>query len=254
MGRLLSVIVTVLIMMVFVIEANAKGFSDETLKYVITYKWGLIHKDSGKATLKLTRQEDKYKIILAGQTDPWADHLFKVRDTLLTTIKIDNFQPLSYTKISHEGGKYGKDDIKYIYSGNKVTGECTRYRDKKGDISRSSITLSAVGPTFDMLSIFYYLRTIDFSQLVNNKPLVINMFSGTKTEKLTIRSLGIGKVKLRDNTEREACHIQFNFTIEGKKKSSDDIDAWISLDSRHIPLLLSGKLPLGAVKCYYVGG
>ena len=35
------------------------------------------------------------------------------------------------------------------------------------------------------------------------------------------------------------------------KKSSNDIDAYMSTDTRRIPLLLVGHLPVGAVKCYY---
>lgn len=55
---------------------------------------------------------------------------------------------------------------------------------------------------------------------------------------------------MRDKTEREAYHIKFNFTQDGGKKSSDDIDAWISTDSRHIPLYLVGKLPIGEIRVY----
>ena len=81
---------------------QAKGFSDETLHYVISYKWGLIHKDAGEATLVLKNSGNHYSISLYGKTKPWADNFYQVRDTLLGKIRKEGFKPLSYSKIAHE--------------------------------------------------------------------------------------------------------------------------------------------------------
>ena len=105
---------------------------------------------------------------------------------------------------------------------------------------------------YDMLSVFYYLRTIDYASLSKGKVIKTTVFSGSKAELMTIRCLGKEKIKLRNKTEVEAYHIKFNFTTEGKKKSSDDIDTWISTDNRHIPLYLVGTLPVGQVRVYYM--
>ncbi|MEE1023308.1 MAG: DUF3108 domain-containing protein [Muribaculaceae bacterium] len=231
-------------------SASAAQFANEKLRYVISYKWGLIHKDAGEATLSLHRNGSNYSIMLAARTKPWADKFFQVRDTLLASVRAEGFKPLSYQKISHEGGKYGKDDIRYSYSGNTVTGHCTRYRDKKGKVSKSSKTLTAQGDVFDMLSIFYYLRLIDYSRLKQGHILRTTLFSGSKVETVSVRSLGVSTIKMRNGTKREAYHIRFNFTTKGKKKSSDDMDTWISTDSSHVPLMLVGQLPVGQVKCY----
>lgn len=235
-------------------NAAASGFSNENLHYVISYKWGLIHKDAGDATLSLRNSGNSYQLMLAARTKPWADKFYQVRDTLLGTIRKSDFKPLSYSKITHEKGRYGKDHISYSYSGNKATGKCQRIReDKAGNLNESYKTLTASGPVFDMLSVFYYLRTINYADLANGKEIKATVFSGSKAETITIRSLGKESIQLRDKSRREAYHILFNFTIEGKKKSSDDIDAWISADSSHIPLYLVGKLPVGQVRVYFVG-
>ncbi len=232
--------------------AKGSEFSDEQLHYVISYKWGLIHKDAGEATLNLRNQNGRYSLALYARTKPWADKFYEVRDTLLGSLRKEDMKVLSYSKISHENGKYGRDDITYSYTGSTVTGRCSRYRDKKGVISKSEKTLHANGPVYDMLSVFYYLRTINYEALSKGTVFKATVFSGSKAETITIRSLGKEKIKLRDKTTREAYHIKFNFTTEGKKKSSDDIDTWISTDSRHIPLYLVGKLPIGEVRAYYL--
>lgn len=232
----------------------AKGFTNENLHYVITYKWGLIHKDAGDATLSLRNNGTNYDLMLAAKTKPWADRFYQVRDTLLGSIRIKDMKALSYSKIAHEKGKYGKDVITYSYSGNKATGFCKRYkRNKDGKISESEKTLHANGPVYDMLSVFYYLRLINYDDLQKGRVIKATVFSGSKAETITIKSLGKEMIKLRDKTKRETYHIQFNFTTGGQKKSSDDIDTWISTNSQHIPLYLVGQLPVGQVRVYFTG-
>lgn len=231
---------------------GAKPFPDETLRYVVSYKWGMIHKDAAEAKLTLRNSGDKYHVMLAAKTKPWADKFYSVRDTLKATIRRHGLVPVSYTKITHEKGKYARDEVKYSKSGNKTIGHAKRYRPNKetGGMNVKEKTLTGSGPVYDMLSVFYYLRHIDYNLLNRNKVYVATVFSGNKSEKITIHSLGKEKIKMRNKTTREGYHIRFNFTQEGGKKSSDDIDAWISTDEHHIPLYVVGKLPIGEVRAY----
>ncbi|MDE7381623.1 MAG: DUF3108 domain-containing protein, partial [Muribaculaceae bacterium] len=72
------------------------------------------------------------------------------------------------------------------------------------------------------------------------------------SEILSIKYVGKETIKLKNGTKREAFKLSFSFTRDGKKKSSDDMTAWISVDSRHIPLYLVGKLPVGEMRVYYI--
>lgn len=227
-------------------------FADETLHYVITYKWGLITKDSGDATLTLKNQGSKYYIELTGKTRPWADGMFKVRDTLVSIMDKTKFRPISYTKVAHEGGKYGKDVIEYSYVGTAVNGTATKYREKKGKITNENLELTSTGDTFDMLSVFYWLRSLDPSTMKEGKQITATLFSGSHEETVKIWKVGEGEVKMRDGTKRDAWHIRFTFTSKGGKKTSDDIDAWLSKDSKRIPLEIKGSLPLGHVCAYLI--
>lgn len=229
---------------------NAASFADETLHYVITYKWGLIHKEAGTATLSLRNVGDEYRLKLTGKTKPWADKIYHVRDTLTSTVAKQGFRPRKYVKSAHEDGKFSRDEIRYSYSGNRVTGECHRLRVKKGKSTTAGTVLTASGGAYDMLSIFYFLRTLNYDNLSKGKVIVTTVFSGKKKETLKIRSLGMGEVKMKDGKKRKALHIRFNFTSDGGKKSSDDIDAWLTPDNRRVPLVLIGKLPIGSVRCY----
>lgn len=227
-------------------------FKPETLHYVISYKWGLVHKDAGEAVLSLRDKGNSYTLQLTAKTKPWADKVFTVRDTLTSIVAKEGFKPSRYIKTAHEGGKYSKDEIKYSHNGKTVTGEVLKYREKKGKARQSSALLSAEDQAFDMLSIFYYLRTLDYSHMARGETVTTSIFSGTNKETLIIRNLGIEQVKMRDGSRRRAFHVKFNFTSSGGKKSSEDIDAWLSCDEAKIPLVLTGKLPIGQIRCYLV--
>lgn len=235
------------------LRVGAADFANEDLHYVITYKWGLIHKEAGTATLSLRSSGNDYRLSLTARTKPWADRVFQVRDTLTSIVGRADLHPRRYVKAAHEGGKYSLDEINFTYSGKNVKGCAKRLRvDKKGTATKGETELTATGPTFDMLSVFYFLRTLDYASLGNGATATANIFSGSKSEKLTIRSLGKERIEMRDKSHAEAWHIKFRFTSGGGRKSSDDIDAWISTDQRHIPLRLYGNLPIGQVRVYLV--
>lgn len=253
MKRIMKIYIALLCVIFSNLGATAeKNFSDETLHYVITYKWGLITKDSGDATLSLKNRGSNYYIKLTGKTKPWADGMFQVRDTLISVMDKSKFRPLSYTKVAHEGGKYAKDIIEYTYSGNNVNGKAIKYREKKGKTKTENIVLSATGDTFDMLSVFYWIRTIDPATLPIGQKVTATLFSGIHEETVKIWKVGEKTIKMRDGSKREAWHIRFTFTSKGGKKTSDDIDAWLSKDSKHIPLEIKGSLPLGHVCAYLI--
>ena len=241
---LLTVIATLL-------DITPTRAANETLHYVITYKWGLINKEAGDATLTMQTSGTESRLTLTARTRPWADKMFAVRDTLLSIADPHTLQPLRYVKSAHEGGRFSRDEIIFSRKGNHVEGEARRLRvGKKGERSENSLRLKAEGATFDMLSVFYYLRRLDYAALGKGMAETVNIFSGKQTERLTIRCEGKTRLKLRDGTHREAWHIRFRFTGGGGRKSSDDIDAWISTDPRHIPLQLIGNLPIGQVRVY----
>lgn len=188
--------------------------------------------------------------MLTAKTKPWADKFYMVRDTLKGVVRKSNLVPVSYTKITHENGYNEIDEIQYVKTGNITNGHVISRRIKEEGIKVTARALSATGPVYDMLSVFYYLRALDYSKLNKNLVYKATVFSGAKAETITIKSLGITDITLKDKTTHKAYHIKFNFTTKGGKKSSDDIDTWISTDPSHVPLYLVGKLPIGEVRAY----
>ena len=245
MKRLL---ITVLLVVAMVLPQQVMGrdYSNETLNYEIVYHWGMIWKHAADATLSIRKTGNGYKAQLTGKTRSWADKVYPVRDTLKCTLNSE-LKPLVYEKLTHEKDYYARDVVKFSYNYSHTNAHCTRYR-KSGT---TTIDLSAKSQAYDMLSVFYMLRNLNYDELARNKNYTTVIFSGKEKEYLTINYKGVESIKMRDGSKRQAHCITFRFTQKGGKKSSDNISVWMATDDSRIPLLLVGKLPVGEVKCYY---
>jgi len=240
------VLVLALMAVLLLPAARAVNFNNETLNYEIVYHWGMIWKHAGDATLSIKKTSNGYFSQLVGKTRSWADKVYPVRDTLKCSMN-NKLQPLRYEKLTHEKSYYARDVVQFSYNYSQTQAHCTRYR-KSG---ATSIDLSAKCQAYDMVSVFYMLRQLNFDELSRSRTYTTIIFSGKEKEYLTIKYMGVENIKMRDGTKRQAYRISFKFTQKGGKKSSDDINAWMSTDADRIPLLLVGKLPVGEVKCYY---
>ena len=227
--------------------ASALTLTNETLNYQIVYHWGVVWKHAGDATMSISKSGNGYNARLTGKTRSWADKIYTVRDTLKCSMSTD-FRPIKYQKFTHENKYYAHDVVNFSRSGNGTSAQCTRYRKDK---PTANINLSTNGAAYDMLSVFYMLRNLDYEKMVSQKVYKTCIFSGKEKEVLTIKYVGIKPLQLRDKSRHQAYHLKLTFTQDSGKKSSDDIDAYISTDANRIPLLVVGKLAIGEIKCYY---
>ena len=166
--------------------SNARNYTSETLNYQIIYQWGMVWKHAGDATLSINRSGDGYKATLTGKTRSWADKIYPVRDTLKCTMKSD-MAPLKYEKLTHEKSYYARDVLNFKYNYSHTSATATRYR-KSGN---TTVSLNAKCQAYDMLSVFYMLRNLDFDQMAKNKAITTVIFSGKEKEYLTIRYRGV---------------------------------------------------------------
>lgn len=229
---------------------RAATLEPETLRYDVMFKWGLINKKAGEATLRLAHNRDHYHAQLTARSAPWADRIYRVRDTLIGRMAYENFTPLYYEKIAHEGNEHKHDVVDYDYSEpGTVRGVCTRRVFKRNVLSiDEQKEMTAEDRALDMLTSFYYMRSLPFETWTPGQTESIDIFSGKQKELLTIRYMGIDEVETPRGDSR-AYHVRFIFTSGGGRKSSDDMDAWIATGPDRTPLKLEGKLPVGKVRC-----
>lgn len=249
MKRLLSLLYFIIVAVAAI--ASIPEYTNEELTYRVTYKWGFIQKQAGSARFNLTKHNDHYSAWLEARTQPWADKIFQVRDTLSGNMRLGDMAPTLYVKSTHEGGEYRHDAIKYSFTEDLMTAQCERLKiDKKGRKTISDTTLVAQLPGTDMLSVYYLVRRLPFDSMKVGTVAHANIFSGKKIEQLAVKYLGIETIKLNDKKYR--CYkINFTFSSERMKNSSAPMWAWISTEGQRIPVKLIGELPIGQIQVLY---
>lgn len=243
----------IILLLVSCVCAAGKDYSNETLHYKVLFRWGLINKTAGHATLHMqSGRGNECHAQLTAYSEPWADRIYRLRDTLNATMLRADYSPLFYEKIAHEGNEFKHDIVRFTRNGDTYTGDCSRYVTKKGKVTKDETrVLTATGTTVDMLSSFYHMRNLPFNSWQKGHTTTINIFSGKQKEKLTFKYQGVENIEI-NGRNRPCYHITFIFTGKNQTKTSDDMDAWISADGTRTPLRLEGKLPVGKVQCVLV--
>lgn len=256
MKRYLSTIILRVAMLLVALAAVTPSWGrlqNEVLTYVIAYKWGFIEKDAAEAVLTLFDEGDHYQVQLSGETMSWINDFLCVRDTLQGRLEPDHCLPQEYIKLTHQGSEYQHDVVKYQRQGDKTTGYATRIKQNgDGPVQESDTTLYATGPTYDLLSIFYYLRTLDFKTMEPGHKLYVNLFSGWTAEQLCITYEGEEDTRIGSQSWPTYA-LRFDFEMDGKPYGHT-MYIWYSQDERHIPVKLKGVLSFGSVQAYYTGG
>jgi hypothetical protein len=234
---------------------NLPFVKGERLKYNLYYQWGIIWKKAAEATL--SAQETVYHsdkalhLRMAARTTPFFDNFLRVRDTLVSLISPQQ-QPLFYAKITNEGSYHGKDDLFYSYNNGKVS---TRSRSFRDNVKRDDTTFFHNGtPVFDMLSVFYYIRTMDLSNIKKNQDIPLVIVSGNRPFNIKVTYNGETEIEMPDDKTYKTHKVTLTFEhLNGKKMVKEQMLFWMGNDSQRLPMQFSVKLPLGSLKAYFQG-
>lgn len=220
----------------------------ERLDYVIHYKWGAINSDVSKAYVQLdsVMYEGKpaFHCRVFGRTAKFYDVFFKVREDFQSWFTMDGIVPLRFTRDTREGGYTARNTYKYVWDDGDRHIAADLYSSKRGERSES---LPLTECTYDLPSLFYMARNMDFSKVEPNVkyPMTFAIdddiynvyFIWLGREVKQVR--GLGKV----NTIKFAAKL-----IEGEVFGSDsDMCVWISDDENRIPVFFEAPIKVGLV-------
>ncbi|TXB64812.1 DUF3108 domain-containing protein [Vicingus serpentipes] len=213
----------------------------EVLEYRLHY--GVIN--AGTARLEVNKLDKKiagrevYHVVGTGKSKGAFDWFFKVRDRYETFIDKDGAFPWMFVRDVNEGGYKIKQNYTFAQNKQKV-------------ITQDGNEFEAPEGIQDMLSSFYYARTIDFSNAKKGEIFTIWSFVDDEIWPLKIRYAGKEKVEVSGDTYNA---MKFHPVIQTGRlfKSEDDVSVWISDDANKIPLLAQGKVMVGSVKMELTG-
>lgn len=208
----------------------------EKLIYVLHYGW----LNAGVATLELQEASQDIggrKVLQAvgkGESTGAFSAFYKVNDRYETYFDREGVFPYIFIRRVNEGGYSFSQDYVFMQRRHQVTTQ-----EKK--------TFDVPAHVQDMLSAFYYARTLDLSHAKPGQEFVIPCFLDNELWPLRMRFVGRETIKLRNGKYRS---LKFQPVVQEGRifKANEDLNVWITDDPNHIPLLAQAKVLVGSIK------
>ena len=219
---------------------------DERLTYIIHYKWLGIRTDVGSAEVTLHdggERDGRHLLhpVATGSTYRFWDVFFKVRDTYESVFYEDSVRPVYFHRDIHEG----KYTIKNTYNWDDSTHAIAA----RIEWARRSLDTLLPGHecTFDILTLFYNARNMDFEALeqgVNNpvsfaidEEIFDIYFRYIGREEKRVPGLGVYR------TMKFAAKVVAGEVFTGEQ----EMYIWVSDDMNRVPLLFESPIIVGSV-------
>jgi hypothetical protein len=212
----------------------------ERLTYRLTY--GVF--DAGEATLsvlptkKTVAGRKLWRMRGVGKTISAFEWFYKVDDLYESYMDAEAMVPWVFKRRVDEGGHKINQDYTFLQHKNKVKTE-------KGNEHKVPERVQ------DMISAFYYARTLDFSKAKKGQEYAVDIFLDEELFPTKIRYLGKEVIRTRKGKFR--CH-KFEPIVEQGRvfRSEDAVVVWISDDENKIPIMAKAKIQVGSIKMHLV--
>ncbi|NDV65885.1 DUF3108 domain-containing protein [Bacteroides sp. 224] len=220
----------------------------EVLSYDLYFKYGLLYTKAGRSSLTVTNDyyngQKAYKMKLTAKSSGVAKKFFSMSDTL-TAYTTKAVVPLAYMKDAHESKDHTIERATYQYNPNGVKLRTISRRNNK--LRYDTIHVS---PTcmYDMLSILYYVRTINYDGMKKGDEVVVPCFSGRSKIQMSIQYEGTDKVSANDKRDYN-CHKLVLIAKDDAFENGDEaMKVYITNDANKIPIRIESKLKVGSTR------
>ncbi len=217
-------------------KINNEAFrAGEVLKYRIHY--GII--DAGEATLEIKEELQKFggrecfHMIGSGKSVGAFNWFFKVKDRYESVIDKEAMIPWLFIRRVNEGGYIINQNVSFNHYTDSAKSE--------------KATISIPENTQDLISSFYYARTLDFSQAKEGDIFQISGYLDDAVIPLNLKFIGreiIDSKKGKFNCIKLRPMLQ-----EGRIfKDKEDMTIWVSDDKNKIPVRVQTDVLVGSIK------
>jgi len=213
----------------------------ERLTYVVHY--GFVN--AGEAVVELREGGREilgrkvWRAVGTGRSLGAFNAFYKVDDHYESWFDSQGVFPWVFSRRVSEGGYEFTQD--YLYN-----------QHRREVVTQKKKTHAVPGSVQDMLSAFYYARTIDFSTAKPGDVYTIDCFLDDELWPLRMRYMGKETVKLRNGSYR--C-LKFQPVVQEGRifKGNDDLNVWITDDGNRIPVLVQARVLVGSIKMQLTG-
>lgn len=217
------------------VKTDAVFQPGEVLKYKL--KYGFI--TAAEGTLKVLNTNLKfdgkptYHLSVDGRTSGTFDIFYKIRDHYDSYIDQEKLTPYFYQENIREGSYKRTDKAKFNQSSRKI-------------VSNRGTFTGPTNQTFDLVSAYYFSRSLDMTKIKVGDEFKLNYFLGDEISQLQVEF--IGKEVIKTNIGKIRC-LKFSPSIQPGRifRKDSRLYLWITDDGNRVPVKAQVEILVGAV-------
>lgn len=218
----------------------------EELNFKLSYGWFKI----GKGLVRLSDEAtDHYSVYAEGQTVGLLGIFANLNDKFYANVDTSTLQPLSSVRDIKDGRYWRHQENEFNHGESQVHVDIIDYKDTAKNVNRD---IEIPNPTFDILSSYLYLRSVDWSQRNVQDSVMVNTFYGKKTYYFGVEYAGQERIKFHGKKiTTYKLYILFpNSTVFPEDKP---VTVWVTADENQLPLKISAKFGIGRATAELTG-
>jgi hypothetical protein len=219
----------------------------ESLTYKVYYNAGPMWLSGGEIYFKLQDETYNGKKVYHGISEAVTyksfDWFFKIRDKFETWMDVSTLQSYKFYRDINEGGY----TFTRSYDWNRNTNTIVSYYHNTKSGKKSTKTLTNADPCgVDMLSSFYWARTVDFSKYNTGDKIPVSMAIDDKIYQVDIRFEGREQYQTKLGTFNtfKVKPLLSESTVFGK---GEGMTIWVTDDQNRIPVRIESNLKVGRI-------
>jgi hypothetical protein len=219
-------------------QTNTAFNTGEKITYTIFYNVIGLYVNAGDAQFTVTPSkwegEPALALTATGNSNRRYDWIFKVRDKYESIVDTKSLLPYFFSRSINEGSFHQKQTLSFNQKVNEVTTQ-------KGE------SFKTADCTFDVISIIYAARNLDFKNLQVNEKVYLSFFLDKELFPSYFKYLGKEVVQTKFG-KFKAIKIAPLLVKGTMFEGGERMTIWVTDDDNHIPIRIETPIIIGSIK------
>lgn len=216
--------------------------SDEQLFYNVYFKTGFFWFSIGEVSFETKEIEEGLQLKVIAYTHPKWQKLYAFNSTFTSVLDSTDCYPLSYVRKSVEKGNSVFDSIQF-------TSPLTAHEfvsNNDGELHEYELELTKAA--YDMISLFYRFRSLDFSVAEENDFQQLRLLHNRREYDIAIAYKGAEEKKVKKLGKFQSHKLEIN-TIKGLHFDDKQVmSMWLADDDSRTPMVVETDVKLGGLR------
>jgi hypothetical protein len=178
-----------------------------------------------------------------GNSHPRYNWFYEVHDTYESFSDRVKLTPFTFKRDISEGNNYMIEKCVFEEKTNKIY-SVQSLKNNPVQIDTSEL----IPGSFDVLSMIYHARNLEFDQFTVGQKIPLNMFIDKETHSIFIRFLGV-EIYDHDDFGALECYVFSPLLVDGTLfKSGENMKVYVTKDKNQIPVYVESDILVGSVR------